>query len=239
AARIDPFLDRRPFELAGALGARQRSRRPDRYTADLLVFLELGIGAADYLVLVGAVIEHEHGVDALAADDRTVAHTGNPAQHELDVVREDLEPFGRDNHLVLAPAHGEIAVAVERADVGGMEPSVLEGSGSVRGRADVAGRNDVAAHEDLAVGGDSQIDAGQRLTHRSGPQMERMVEGDDRRGLGQAVALRDEEAECAPELLEARLQRRAADDQADELPSEQPMDPAVTPAAHEPRRAIL
>ena len=52
---------------------------------------------------------------------------------------------------------------------------------------------------------------------------ERMIERDDRRRFGEAVALHDEEAELAPERLELRIERRRAADDAPELPAEQPM----------------
>ena len=50
------------------------------------------------------------------------------------------------------------------------------------------------------------------------PRMEGMVQGHDGRGLGQTVALDDREAEVAPELLQCRIERGAADDEAPELP---------------------
>ena len=47
---------------------------------------------------------------------------------------------------------------------------------------------------------------------------------DDRRGLGEAVALDDHEPELAPERLELAVERRGADDEAQNFEPEQPMD---------------
>ena len=101
------------------------------------------------------------------------------------------------------------------------------------GGVEVAGRDVLAAHEDLAVGGDLHLDAGDRLADRSLLGAERMIQGDDRRGFGQAVALNDGEPELAPERLELAVERRRADDERPELPAEQPVHAAVAPPAHE------
>ena len=101
-----------------------------------------------------------------------------------------------------------------------------------RAGADVSGRDVVAANEDLAVRRDLHLDAGDGLSDRSAPGAERMVERDDRRGLGEAVALDHGESHLAPERLELGLERRRAHDERPELPAEDPMDvPVVPPAA--------
>ena len=112
------------------------------------------------------------------------------------------------------------------ADVAGVEPAVLERARGVLVRVEVAGRDVLAAHEDLAVGGDLHLDAGDRLADRSLLRAERMIQRDDRRRLGQAVALDHDEPELAPERFELGLERRGADDERPELPAEQPMDVA-------------
>ncbi len=58
-----------------------------------------------------------------------------------------------------------------------------------------------------------------------------MIERDDRRRLGEAVALHDEEAELAPERFEIRLERRGAAHDAPELPAEETMHGAIPPPA--------
>ena len=98
---------------------------------------------------------------------------------------------------------------------------------------EVAARHVLAAHEDFSVGRDLHLDARDRLADRSLLGPERMVQADDRRGLGQPVALNDDEAELGPERLEIAVERRRADDERPELPAEQPVHAAVAPPAHE------
>ena len=60
---------------------------------------------------------------------------------------------------------------------------------------------------------------------------ERMIQRDDRRGLGEAVSLHDGESQLAPELLELGVERRRADDEGPELRAEQPVHVPVLPPA--------
>ena len=66
-----------------------------------------------------------------------------------------------------------------------------------------------------------------------------MIQADDRRRLGEAVALHDDESELAPERLERAVERRRADDKRPEFQAEHAMNPAeMPPAPHPvPRRA--
>ena len=66
------------------------------------------------------------------------------------------------------------------------------------------------------------------------PVLKGMVQRDERRGLGQAVALNDDEAQPPPELFGLGIERSAAGDEGPELPSELVVDSAeAPPAAHE------
>ena len=68
-----------------------------------------------------------------------------------------------------------------------------------------------------------------------------MIQRDDRRGFGEAVALDHDEPEPAPERLEIGIERRRADDHRPELEAEHPVDAAVFPPAPRPvhRRGAL
>ena len=66
-----------------------------------------------------------------------------------------------------------------------------------------------------------------------------MIQRDDRRGLGEPVALDDDEPELAPELLELGVERRGADDERPELQAEQPMDAPVAPPARRDRQCCF
>ena len=65
-----------------------------------------------------------------------------------------------------------------------------------------------------------------------------MIQRDDRRGLGEAVALNHEESEPAPEGLELGIERRRTDDDSPELPAEQPVHAAVAPPSPRPVHAV-
>ena len=94
----------------------------------------------------------------------------------LDVLRKDVQPLRRDDHLLLAAADEQLAVGADLADVAGVEPAVLERARRFLGGVEVAGRDVLAAHENLAVGGDLHLDAGDRLADRALLGAERMVE---------------------------------------------------------------
>jgi hypothetical protein len=64
--------------------------------------------------------------------------------------------------------------------------------------------------------------------------VERVVQRDNGRRLGETVALNHQKPELSPEGFERRVQRRRAADDAPELPAEQAMGLPVTPPAPEP-----
>ena len=88
-------------------------------------------------------------------------------ERALDVLGEDVQPLGRDDHLLLAALDVDAALLVDAADVAGVQPAVLERLRRRLGRAVVALGDVVAADEDLAVLGDPHLDAGDRLADRS------------------------------------------------------------------------
>ena len=166
-----------------------------------------------------------------AGDHRGVPHAGALAHGPLHVLREHVQAVRGDDHLLLAPVDGQPAVGIESADVAGMEPAVPErGRGGVRSVV-VPGGHVVAAYEDLSVVGNPDLDAGDRSAHGPAPRPKRVVEGDDGRRLGQAVALDDQEPESRPERLHLRIEGRRPDDERPELVAEQPVHPAVAPPA--------
>ena len=146
---------------------------PDRGGADLLVIAELQVGAAHDLVDVGARFEHQHRVNALGggtggrcADDRGFTNAWLRVQRLLDVFRKDVEPFRRDDHLLLAAADAQLAGAVDLADIAGVEPAIPKRRAGLFRRVEIAARHVLAAHENLAVVGNPDFDAGDRLCRR-------------------------------------------------------------------------
>ena len=233
---VHPALQLAALQLLRAVGAGQRRTGPDGEGADPLAFLQLRVGVPHRGGRVGARVGQQHGVHVLASrlaagDHGGVAHPGARQNHPFHVVRKDVLAVRRDDHLLLAAMDRQTALRVEGAYVAGMEPAVPERGGRRLGGVVVAAGDVAAAHQDLAVVGDGDLDAGDRLAHGPAPGAEGMVEGDDRRGLGQAVALDDQEPEPRPERLQPGIERRRADDERPELPAEQPVDPPVAPPA--------
>ena len=132
---VDPALHLAPFQLARAVGARQLGARPHRRAADLLVIAERLVGALHDGVEIDAGIRRigdDHRVDALLAvpgpaDHRRVPHAGDRGERALDVLGEDVQPLGRDDHLLLAALDVDAALLVDAADVAGVQPAVREG----------------------------------------------------------------------------------------------------------------
>src|SRR6266571_4934 len=94
---------------------------------------------------------------------------------------------------------------------------------------EVAARHVFAAHENFAVVCNAHFDACDRRADRSLARLERVIERDDRRGFGEAVALNNGEADAPPELFEVRRQRRRTDDKGPELQAECRVDAPVPP----------
>jgi hypothetical protein len=130
---------------------------------------------------------------------------------------------------------------VERADVTGVKPAVGERRPRLFGSVEIAARDVLAPHQNLAVLGDPHLDAGDRLADGAPRRAERMIQGHDRRRLGQPIPLDHQEAEPAPERFELGIERRRADHHRPELEAEQAMDAAVLPPSPGPvhrRRGI-
>ena len=164
-------------------------------------------------------------------DDAGLSHAGDPIEDALDVFRKDVQPFRRDDHFLLTAADVELPVGAEHADVAGVEPSVLERAGRFFTRVEVPFRHVVAAHENLAVRRNFHFHACDRLAHGPFLRLERVIQRDDGRRFGQAIALDDHVSELAPERFEIAVERRGADDERPELPAEHAVDLAVLPPA--------
>ena len=127
-----PVADRRALQLARAFGARQLRLRPDQRAPDLLVIVELRVR------LRARPRRHRCPARARAPRARALpirsarrrppnrARRADRVQHALDVLGKDVQPFGRDDHFLLAPADVQLAVGADLADVAGVEPAVLE-----------------------------------------------------------------------------------------------------------------
>src|SRR6185503_2074089 len=128
----------------------------------------------------------------------------------LDVLRRDVHPARGDDEVLLPIRDVEKSVLVEPADVAGGEPAIGEEHlpGGLRLLEVTLG--DVAAPpEDLAVGRDLDLDARLGLAHRAELEVIEPVEGERGTGLGETVALEDQDARGMKELRDLLRERRA------------------------------
>ena len=133
--------------------------------------VEFAVGLAGDDGGVGWRLEHDdcvHPLLPVACDphDRRLSDAGYCVHHTLDVLGKNVEPLGRHDHLLLPPEYPQSARLVDRAEVAGAEPAVLERRLGVRRGAEVTGGDVVAFHEDFAVARDLDLDTGDRRADR-------------------------------------------------------------------------
>ena len=150
------------------------------------------------------------GVVAAVAEDDRFGDERAPLEDGLDRLRRDLLSAGRHQQILLAIGDRQVAVGVDRADVAGVKPAVLEDLGRGLRLVVVAAHDVRAAREDLAVGRDLQLDVGQPAADGADARRLGRIDGQDRGGLGEAVAFDDRQPHGMEELRDARRQRRAA-----------------------------
>ena len=93
----------------------------------------------------------------------------------------------------------------------GVEPAVrVDRLGGRGGLVEVAAHHVRTAGENLAVGGDRDFDSRNWLSNRTDPEILQRVDGDHRRGLGEAVPLENRQTRRVEELVDLRRERRAS-----------------------------
>src|SRR4029453_11065690 len=99
-----------------------------------------------------------------------------------------------------------------------------------------------AANQKRPLARDLDLDATNRRPDRSFARPERVIQRDDWRGFGEAVALDHGKASGTPELLYVRWQRRGTYDERPELESKRGVQLAIMPPsardAHACRRSV-
>src|SRR5690348_1956876 len=178
-----------------------------------LVAGDLGLAVLDQLVLGqrrARGLDHER-LDRLApllvgdADDGDLGDVGMGEDDVLDLDRGDVLAAG-DDHVLFAVLDGQIAIGSDEAAVAGVEPAALQASRGLLGLLPVALEDHVGAGQDLALAVHVEGDADRRLAgaHQVRgallggdlvPFAAGAVDGQQRRGLGEAVDLHELPAE--------------------------------------------
>ena len=149
------------------------------------------------------------------------------AQPVLEHGGRDVLAARGDDELLLAPGDAQEAVVVDLAAVAGVELAVDERLGGRGVVVPVAAEDYRAADEHLAVVGDADGRAGDGTADRADAQGRRGAERRRRRGLGEAVALVDRQADAAEEVAEPGAERGAAGEGVGHAAAEGRPQPAV------------
>src|SRR5712692_980180 len=158
--------------------------------------------------------------------DERVAHQLNLQGLGCDV----LAHRGFEEGL-LAIGDAEEAIAIDDADVPGMQPAVLEDLGRGLRLVVIAEHVAWALDQDLAVIRDLQLHPAKGLAHGAEPVGTRNVGRNPRARLGQAPALIDGHPDRPEEFLDVRRQRGAATDEHPQASADQPLPQRME---HEP-----
>src|SRR6185436_5151098 len=186
----------------------------------------LAARAAD-AVLAGPALQalevgdHQRGREvALVADHHHFRDERVALEPVLDGLGSDLLSARGDDEVLLAVGDDQEAVLVDDPYVAGVEPALgIDGLRRVLRLVEVALHDVRAAGQDLPVRGDPHLDAVERLAHRARLQVVGAVAGDHRAGLGEAVALEDDQAGGPEELRDLPGQGGAAGDEQPEPPA--------------------
>ena len=173
------------------------------------------------------------------------------AVHRLDILRKDVLAAGQNDQLLAAAGDVQIPGLVEIAEVAGAKVAVVgEGLRRGFGVVPIAGEHVRALGQDLAVlrrgvlgGSEAQLDALDRQPGAIDPRPAGRVEGEDRRGLGQAVAGQDLPAETLERPRHLRIEAGAARGEQAQRRADAPVqreeqrlaDAPTQPAAHPDR----
>src|SRR6516225_4959450 len=149
----------------------------------------------------------------------------------FNVFGEDIEALRRHDHLFLAAADIKMSVAMKFSEIARVQPASHDCLRSSCWFAVIAGHDVCAAHQNLAVGGNLDVNAGQRLPNRAAAGMERMVECDNGRSLSQPIALHDEKTEAGPEVFRLPIESRSADHESQEPKAKKAVTAPISPEA--------
>jgi hypothetical protein len=233
--------DVRLADLEG-VGARQVVVRPHGRAADLLMCRQLRVRIPDDRLLVGGVVEQEHGMDPETSAERPTHDCGvlDPSvvlEDGLDVVRVDLLPVRQGEHVLLPTPEGQHAVLREGSEVARVVPALgVDRSGRRLGVLPVAGEPARAAGEDLAVLGDAHLHARDRFADGAEHVPARPREAHDGTHLRRTVALQDLHAHLRPAPRDVDVERGCPDADGVEVAAELCEHGPEQQAANKPRR---
>ena len=152
---------------------------------------------------VGVKRKESADVGALVADDDDVGDQRVRGQGILEDLGGDVLAASGDDELLLAARDGQLALAVDRAQVTRVEPlAVGHDLGGLLGQVIVAGHDGLAAHEDFPVLRGLDEVTGQGQADAADGVLADVLDSDWSGGLGQAVTLDEGETHARVEMSE-------------------------------------
>ena len=243
----DCFVESCVDELANAREQRLQSRRarevrigPQKQAANLLIFRQGAIGVFEYgrLVRVRRVFEQQHRARlrvavAFDADHHAIAHSRLATHRFFEIFGMDVHARGRNDHIFAAAFEIQAALRVGFAHVSGAKPSIGFHDGLRLIVLTVRGGDIFAAHQDFAVLVHTNFHAGENFADGAFRGTERMIEADERSGLGHAVTLNHGISQAVPECFHLFGEGGASGNERPEFPAQKRMDFAESPPARE------
>ena len=153
AASRSPWISARTCAFCG--------QRGDRAVLDA----RAGLGPGDDLLLVER--DQHHRVRAAVAVHHGLRDPAGLLEVVLEVGRREVLAARGDDDVLLAAGDRDEAVGVDRAEVAGVQPAVVDRAERRVVVLVVAAEDVRAADQQLAVVGDLDLDAGQRLADRA------------------------------------------------------------------------
>ena len=222
---------------------------PDQPGTDLLIRRESAVGVIDGVstrlgglqARTGSVVIPIRGKQngtrfgIAALFDRNHDAVANPrllVQLGFEVFGVNVQSRWRDDDVFLSSAEAEVALGVEFTEIAGAQPALLI-QGMDSSLFPIASGNIFTADKNLAVFGKLEFTARENLADGALRRAKRMIQTDQRRGLGHAIALNDGIAKSFEKSFAERREGGATGDKSPELQSEPSVNPPEHPGAAE------
>src|SRR5437867_7664843 len=148
----------------------------------------------------------------------TLANFRKLIEHMLDIFGMNIEPFGRDDRVLLSAAVVQTTFLIHCAEIACVEPSAI-----------VTRRDTFAANKDLPIGRNRHIQPWQCFAKRTPFCVKRMIHRYNGTCFRQAISLNNDKTEFAPEFLQLGINGCAPGYKSPELPTECRVDLAILP----------
>ena len=159
-------------------------------------------------------------------NDKRLAHVGKIVDALLNLLGIYVLSRRTENHVLATTANEEEAIVIDSAEVAGVEPAVLESSGSCFGILVVSEHHIVALHAKFAcnVAGVGRVDFGSHAVHDTSARLLFVLipgrVGDERSTLGHSVTHGVGELDAAQEFLHVLVECSATHDNLYEVSAE-------------------